>query len=534
MAEDLDGPSSTGADSKERHGPSRLFDTPEHLTSAEVETGLGLVLRDGLASQAMATMTTGVFLVGLALSFNASNSMIGVLAAVPFLAQLLQLPALFVIERVRVRRIVSASASGISRLALFVVALSPLLPTQGLSLTVLVAALLVHAAFGALSACAWNSWMRDLVPEARLGSYFATRTFYMTILGLTLSLLCAGFIEVWNAHFAVREVYAYSILFLLGGGVGLYGAYIISRIPEPRMAEAAQKLALLRVLTQPLGDPNFRRLVLFLTSWNFAVNLAAPFFTVYMLKRLEYPMSLVIGFTVLSQVANVSSLRAWGKISDRFSNKSVLAVCGPLFVFCILGWTFTTFPEKHALTLPILVLLHVLMGMATAGVTLASGNIALKLSPRGSATSYLAANSAAISLAAGIAPIVGGLSADFFALQELSITVQWRGPDTDMAIPALNFRHWDFFFFFAFALGLYSLHRLTLVKEVGEVEEHVVVRELLAETRRSFHSLSSAAGLRTIAVFPFALVRNAMLRPSGQDPAAPIGTGASDKSRHDD
>lgn len=529
MSEDADGTGNIGADAGVHRGLSRLFHTTERLTSAEVEGGLRLVLRDGLASQAMATMTTGVFLVGLALGFNANNSMIGVLAAVPFLAQLLQLPGIFLIERVRVRRIVCVCGSGISRLALLAVALTPLLPTQELALSVLVAALLVYAGFGALSGCAWNSWMRDLVPEERLGTYFAKRTFRMTILGSTLSLLCAGFIEVWNAYVAGREIYAYSLLFLLGGGAGLYGVYIISHIPEPRMAAAPTKSALLKVLTRPLGDPNFRRLVMFLTSWNFAVNLAAPFFAVYMLKRLEYPMSLVIGFTVLSQIANVASLQAWGKISDRFSNKSVLAVCGPLFVFCILGWTFTTFPEKHALTLPLLVLLHVLMGLATAGVTLAAGNIALKLSPRGSATSYLAANSAAISLAAGVAPIVGGLSADFFALQELSITVQWRSPDTAVAIPALNFRHWDFFFFFAFALGLYSVHRLTLVKEVGEVEEHVVVKELLAETRRSFHSLSSAAGLRTIAAFPFALVRDAMRGAPARGPSAASGTAAADQ-----
>ena len=38
----------------------------------------------------------------------------------------------------------------------------------------------------------------------------------------------------------------------------------------------------LSLLTTPLRDSNFRHLVLFLSSWNFAVNLAAPFFTVYM------------------------------------------------------------------------------------------------------------------------------------------------------------------------------------------------------------------------------------------------------------
>jgi hypothetical protein len=36
---------------------------------------------------------------------------------------------------------------------------------------------------------------------------------------------------------------------------------------------------------------NFKRLILFLAYWNFAANLAAPFFTVYMLKRRRNPLA---------------------------------------------------------------------------------------------------------------------------------------------------------------------------------------------------------------------------------------------------
>src|SRR6266700_6115224 len=51
-----------------------------------------LVLYDALSHEAMGALTTGVFLVGFAVALGASNFAIGVLAAVPFLAQLLQIP----------------------------------------------------------------------------------------------------------------------------------------------------------------------------------------------------------------------------------------------------------------------------------------------------------------------------------------------------------------------------------------------------------------------------------------------------------
>ena len=70
-------------------------------TSAEADERrlLRLILYDALASETMGTLTTGVFLVGFAVALGAGNFAIGVLAAVPFCVQLLQIPAVFLVER---------------------------------------------------------------------------------------------------------------------------------------------------------------------------------------------------------------------------------------------------------------------------------------------------------------------------------------------------------------------------------------------------------------------------------------------------
>src|SRR3954469_5128278 len=74
-----------------------------------------LVLYDSLASEAMGTLTAGVFLVGYAVGLGASNVAIGVLAAVPFAVQFLQLPAVVLVERIRRRRAIATWAAGIGR-----------------------------------------------------------------------------------------------------------------------------------------------------------------------------------------------------------------------------------------------------------------------------------------------------------------------------------------------------------------------------------------------------------------------------------
>ena len=289
----------------------------------------------------------------------------------------------------------------------------------------------------------------------------------------------------------------------------MLGVYFISTIPEPRMAAREEELKFLELILTPFEDQNFRKLISFLGSWNFAVNLAAPFFTVYMLKRLQMDMSFIIALTVLSQIMNLTFLRIWGKFSDRFSNKSVLAVCSPLFLGCILAWTFTTMPEKYPGTIPLLVAIHIFMGISMAGGTLASGNIALKLAPKEQATSYLGANGIINSLAAGIAPVLGGKFADFFATRELALTLNWRSPVRELALNTLSFQHWDFFFFLAFLIGLYSINRLAKVKEIGEVEEKIVIHELASEIRRPLRNLSTAGGLRQMLAFPISLLTHA-------------------------
>ncbi|MDP8258209.1 MAG: MFS transporter [Candidatus Aadella gelida] len=218
-------------------------------------------------------------------------------------------------------------------------------------------------------------------------------------------------------------------------------------------------------------------------------------------------MSVIIGLSILSQLVHLVFLRIWGRFTDKFSNKSVLRVSGPLFLMCILAWTFTTMPDKHAFTLPLLVLIYVFMGIATAGINLGAGNIGMKLSPKGKATSFLTVNNFINSIAAGTAPILGGKFADILTQYELSWTMKWTGPNKVISFETLNFQSWDFFFALAFLFGLYAMHRLSLVKEEGEVDEKIVFDGLMAETRKQFHNFTSIGGMRQMVNFPFTAFR---------------------------
>lgn len=480
------------------------------ITRLERRQGLGWLIRNGVASQGMETLTAGAFVVAFALELGASNLMIGFLAAIPHLVQIAQLVGIYLVERLRQRRLICVTAGLFSRPMLLVMALAAFVAAPFPALLLLALGFAGRYFFGAIVGASWNAWIRDLVPERELGRFFARRLAVMTAVGAILSLAAAAFIDLWPEATGRRAAEAYALLQLLAFLLGLISVYCMVRMPEQAMERATQPLGLKELLARPFGDPNFRSLIIFLGSWNFAVNLAAPFFTVHMLLRLKLDLTTVILLTILSQVANVAVLRLWGRIADRFSHKSVLRVCAPLFILCIFGWIFTAAPEPYGLTLPLLATIHILTGVATAGVTLASGNIGLKLAPRGEATAYLASISLINAAAAGIAPVIGGLTADFFVNRELELLVHWMAPEREVFIEALSLRAWDFFFITAALIGVYSIHRLALVREVGEVHERLVLIEVMIEARRAVRSLSTVAGLRQATEFPLEILRRAV------------------------
>jgi len=465
-----------------------------------------LILLDAIASEAMGTLSTGVFLAGFAVALGADNLAIGVLAAVPFSVQLLQIPATLLVERLRARRDICVWAAGIGRVFLFGAASAPLLP-DATGVTTLIVSLAIYQGMAAIGGCAWNSWMRDLVPAAQFGRFFGRRTAATTAVSIVLALLGGALVDMWKSHAAGQEALGYSILFTLSAAIGFLGVWLLRLTPDRPMAPTRHEAGALPLLLAPLRDANFRRLLVFLSSWNFAVNLAAPFFAIYMLKTLALSMTAILGLTITSQIGNLLALGLWGTLIDRFSNKAVLGIASPLFLLCMLAWTLTGLPWMQPMLFVFLVGLHILMGVSTAGVGLASGNIAMKLSPPGQATAYLAANSVISASCAAVAPILGGLFADFFASHQLTLGFTWKGGHENLTLQVLDFHSWTFFFGIACLLGLYSLHRLSFIEEPAGTTDRLLLRHLFLEARRSVHSLSSAAGLLRVVRLPPWLVR---------------------------
>jgi Na+/melibiose symporter-like transporter len=200
--------------------------------------------------------------------------------------------------------------------------------------SLLVALQVFYCGIATFGGCAWNAWVRDLAPEQRLGQIFARRTINATVVALIASLAAAFALDRAPEGSTWRPI-AFAGLYVFGFVMGLFSCRELALTPEPKMPAPTETIRLLPLLRAPLQDQNFRRLIMFLASWQFAVNLATPFFTVFFVKQLGLNITFVVILGVVSQATNVLALRSWGLLSDRFANKSVLGVAAPLFILCI-------------------------------------------------------------------------------------------------------------------------------------------------------------------------------------------------------
>ncbi|HWG89672.1 MAG TPA: MFS transporter, partial [Candidatus Thermoplasmatota archaeon] len=250
----------------------------------------------------------------------------------------------------------------------------------------------------------------------------------------------------------------------------------------------------------------FRRLLLFLGAWGFAMNFSLPFITVVLLKTLQFSLWHVTLLAALSQVGNLLGFRLWAPLTDRFGNKPVLLLAASSVTITLALWAIL--PQTVSpFTGPAIVALHAYLGFALAGLDLAANGIVLKLSEEGAEAPYLATASVVKALGTGVAPLVGGLVATLLAPARFTVSLAAEYDGHGTGLTAFQIAHYDFLFLISFLVALYALHRLLAFEEPGEAHPHAVVRAM----RREIPQISSVAGLRVFAHAASYLVETAYL-----------------------
>jgi MFS family permease len=454
----------------------------EVLTEEEVQKGLKVVIWDGLTSEVMTSFTGSAFLVSMALLLGANNVEIGVLAALPMFTNIFQLVSIWLVSKFNNRRAVTVICAFLARFPLIIVGIL-VLTTPTTSIYSLIFFLFFYYLFGSIAGPSWNSWMKDMVPEHMLGDYFSQRSRYTQTLNVVLSIILALLMDYVKSFYAEYELSVYAVFFIVAGIIGCFGGLVLARAPEPQSYLSSTNI--LTLFKRPLQNQNFRRLLVFNSAWVFALNIATPFFIVFLLKSFRLPISYIIVLVIISQLSGIMTIRMWGTFSDRYSNKSIISISAPLYILVMIGWCFVGIFSHYYLNIAFLVVLEILSGASTSGINLSLTNIGLKLSPKKDAIVYLSVKNIITAVFASMGPLIGGLLADVFENKSLTLNAQWSNGDYSKAVKLASLHEWKFLFLIGALLALLALRLLPRVKEIGEVNKDIVRRIMRKSIRNN-------------------------------------------------
>jgi len=441
---------------------------------------------DGMFSHVMLTVFGGAYLTGFGLALGMEQYQIGLLVALPALANLVQLLGPLYIRRVGGEKQACLLGTGMFRLNWLIIALLPLLfylgASQSAIITIFLVLLALSGVFAALSNVSWMGWISSLIKRAERGRFFGRRNMYTGISAMVSGLLAGLIIDNWRAFFPELEIWGFSLAFLLALGCGvvswLFLRKISSGIAEGGSLGKPVELGFLESLKLPLQDQNFRYLVTFSMAWAFAVGLSAPFFSVYMIVDLSIPFTVISLLALVSGATNIIGMKYWGQFVDRIGSKSLLYYTSLGAAGLPLIWIMAG-PQNYNILWGV----NFFAGLIWSGLGLATSLLLMQLAREEYKVAYYGLFAAATGMAAAVAPVVGGVLA---------------GLTSEMALQ-LNFLYFEGLHFIFILTSVLRVLSLSLLIRV-ELEEQLSIQELVTRGMGDFYPLQRVRHLTVMGV----------------------------------
>lgn len=357
-------------------------------------------LKDAVAFSLMAGSIETYFS-AFALFLKASASQVALLATLPnLLGSMAQLVSAWLGHRMQRRKPIIVRGAVMQAAILPLMFLLPwLLPEHAIML--LLVCLTLYYAAGHFIAPQWMSLMGELVSERRRGRFFARRTALATI--TTFSALCLAGIVLHMFDLLHMVVFGFAVLFAVAFIARLVSTWHLSQMHEPsEHAASVEPVYDLRWLKQPAFRPALR-FSLFFVLMQSAVGISAPFFSVYMLRTLDFSYLQFMANTGMAVLVQFMTLSYWGRISDIMGNRLVLTTTGWIIPFLPALWLVS--PNFWYL-----LSIQVISGFCWAGFSLSAGNILYELLPREKRATYQALQSVIMTFGVFLGSMLGVLA----------------------------------------------------------------------------------------------------------------------------
>jgi MFS family permease len=371
------------------------------------EKALNVSIEEGTAAN-ISTNVGDSYVIPFALALNASSTQVGILSSFStFLYQLSQLFGPKMMERYSRKKIVLYFVFLQALTWLFVAGIAIAVWKNlfaSVSIWLLIGFYSILMAFGGISQPAWFSWMGDLVQKEKRGAYFGKRNRIISSVGIIAALLAAFFLDYFKTKGYV--LLAFSILFALAFLFKFVSYLLLHKQYSPQFKQ--KKRDYFSFFSFIKKFDNFGKFAVYQGFFNFAIMIASPFFTVYMLRELGFSYTIFITTLVSYTIFYLVALPLAGKFSDKYGNRMLTIVTNFFFVLTPLFYIVFKSP------LWIIIVPQLTAGIANAASVISFSNFIYdSVSPKHRALCSAYAN-VLIGIGVLFGALVGGLIIDYF------------------------------------------------------------------------------------------------------------------------
>ncbi|MCA9262434.1 MAG: MFS transporter [Planctomycetales bacterium] len=195
-----------------------------------------------------------------------------------------------------------------------------------ISATGLLAVASLYWASGLATGPAWNTWIGTIVPRLVRPRFFAHRT-RISQAGVFSGFLGGGVLLQYASQHD-RSLAAFAALFAMATCFRLISAGMLATQSEPIPLPANMRQIPWNRIRHHLQASSGGKLLVYLVVVQAAVQMAGPFFTPFMLKKLELSYAELVFLFAVAYLAKVLSLPLWGRVAKRIGARSLLWIGG--------------------------------------------------------------------------------------------------------------------------------------------------------------------------------------------------------------
>jgi MFS family permease len=317
---------------------------------------------DGLFASAMTGLTTD-YITPYALFLKASSSSIGFLSAAPNLvSSLFQLSSADLSEKLKSRKKIIILFVSLHLLMLLPVILIPYL-FKTHPVIYLIIFITLFTGLNAFAAPAWSSLMSEYIPYRMRGKYFGWRNKILGAVTITFTFISGSILY----YFRNNILKGFQIIFVLAMFSRFISWCFLTKMYEPPLRISKESIFSLLDFIKRIRESNFAKFVIFVAGLVFSVNIAAPFFSVFMLRDLKFSYLIYTILVSSVTITSIFTIDRWGRIADRIGNLRVLKFSS-LFIASLPFWWIVNQNPVY------LLFVQIISGFAWAGFNLCATN----------------------------------------------------------------------------------------------------------------------------------------------------------------